>query len=192
MKEFIVTLVLLLTALPAAAADACPDAHARDFDFWLGDWNIQQKFLQPDGTWIELPAHTSVARALDGCALVEHWQGQVQFFWEGMEAPEPMRGLSVRAFDSDAGFWRIYWMDTRSPRFAAPFEGTFADGRGEFFRTRDRPQGPQQSRITFSHPAPDAVHWDLALSNDGGETWTTLWIMDMRRPTTSSNAESPD
>ena len=53
-------------------------AHA--FDFWIGDWRIQQKILRQDGNWLELDAKTSVSPALDGLALVEHWEGSVQFF----------------------------------------------------------------------------------------------------------------
>lgn len=76
---------------------------ARAFNFWIGEWNIRQEILQQDGTWLELPAHTSVAAALDGSALIEHWSGQVLFFWEGMTEPRAMKGLSVRAYDLQTG-----------------------------------------------------------------------------------------
>lgn len=107
---------------------------ARAFNFWIGEWNIRQEILQQDGTWLELPAHTSVAAALDGSALIEHWSGQVLFFWEGMTEPRAMKGLSVRAYDPQTGKWYIHWMDTRSPRFGSPYAGNFTDGRGVFFR----------------------------------------------------------
>ena len=72
-------------------------------------------------------------------------------------------------------------MSSRTPRFGNAFEGNFHDGRGEFFSTRQRPRGKQLSRITFSNITRNSVHWDLAISNDDGKTWTTLWIMEMRR-----------
>jgi hypothetical protein len=178
--------LLLAATLASASAvvqpsDPCQAPEARAFDFWIGDWDIQQRILKRDGSWLRLPARTSVTRTLDGCALVEHWQGEVSFFWEGMQAPEPMTGLSVRAYDPQAGKWFIHWMDTRSPRFGAPYAGSFADGRGEFFRELDTPQGPRLGRITFSDITADSVSWALAVSSDEGKTWQTLWTMTMAR-----------
>ena len=72
-------------------------------------------------------------------------------------------------------------MSSRTPRFGKPFEGKFECGRGEFFNTRQGPKGEQLSRITFSDISKRSVHWDLAISNDEGKTWTPVWIMEMRR-----------
>jgi len=154
-------------------------AHA--FDLWIGNWRIQQKFLRQDGTWLELPAKTSVSPALDGRALVEHWQGEVQFFWEGMESVEQMQGLSVRSYDPKTEKWYIHWMDSRTPRFNTPYVGNFVTGRGEFFREWETPQGKRIGRITFSDITTDSVHWELAVSSDDGHTWRAIWVMNMDR-----------
>ena len=178
-------LLLLAGIAPAALApqspSTCESPDGRAFDFWIGDWTIEQRIARQDGTWVTLPAKTSVTPALGGCALIERWQGEVQFFWEGMTAPEPMQALSVRAFDPQSGKWHIHWMDTRSPRFGPPFSGGFEKGRGEFVSERQTPRGRQLSRITFSNVRRDAVHWELAISSDDGRTWSTIWIMEMRR-----------
>lgn len=118
------TLILPLVAAavlsePSVAQDAqdvhpCTTPEARAFDFWIGDWQIHQRILREDGTWLGLEAKTSVSPAIDGCALIERWEGEVQFFWEGMQAPEPMKALSVRAYDPRTGQWYIHWMDTRA------------------------------------------------------------------------------
>jgi hypothetical protein len=165
----------------AAAAGGCNSPQARAFDFWIGDWRIEQKILRQDGSWLKEDAKTSVAPALDGCALVEHWEGTVQFFWEGMKQPEAMRGLSVRSYDAKSGNWSIYWMDTRSPRFGVPYVGRLEEGGGEFFREWQAPQGKRRGRITFTRAGPDEVHWDLAISKDDGKSWSTIWIMEMHR-----------
>jgi len=122
-----------------------------------------------------------VISALDGCALVEHWRGRVQFLWEGMHEPEAMKGLSVRSCDPGSGQWSIHWMDTRSPKFDTPYVGDF-DGRlGEFFRTWQSPAGERIGRIRFRDVSPDSVMWSLAISSDGGGSWTVLWKMGMTR-----------
>lgn len=181
----IVALLLACVVLSqvAIAQDvaACGSSAAREFDFWIGDWDIRQRILRADGSWLELQAQTSVSPTLDGCALVEQWRGTVQFFWEDMQSPEPMQGLSVRAYDPQAGAWHIYWMDSRAPRFGVPYSGGFDGDRGEFFRLSETPRGERTDRITFSDITPDSVMWELAVSGDGGQTWTTLWTMEMRR-----------
>jgi hypothetical protein len=159
----------------------CGDAPARAFDFWVGKWNIRQQILREDGTYLELPAKTSVSVALDGCALVEHWEGEVQFFWEGMERPELMKAISVRAYDPRTKKWYIHWLDTRRRYFDTPYVGDFADSRGEFYREWSTPQGARVGRITFSNASPDSVSWSLAVSSDGRRSWTTMWMMEMAR-----------
>ena len=159
----------------------CTSLEARAFDFWIGEWVIQQKILKQDGTWLEFDAKTSVSPVLDGCAILEHWEGTVQFFWEGMQSSELIKGLSVRTYDLETGKWYIHWMDSRTPRFGTPFVGSFENGRGEFFREWESPQGKRMGRITFSDIAPDSVHWDLAISSDEGQSWMTIWIMEMYR-----------
>jgi len=173
----------LTTAWPSSAQSVvrCDEAPARAFDFWVGDWNIRQQSLREDGTYLELPAKTSVSVALDGCALIEHWEGEVQFFWEGMERPEMMKAISVRAYEPRTKQWYIHWLDTRLRTFDTPYVGNFADSRGEFYREWGTPEAERVGRITFSNVSSDSVSWSLAVSSDGRESWTTMWTMEMRR-----------
>jgi hypothetical protein len=167
---------------PAAPPPACATEEARQFDFWLGDWEIQQQIRQADGTWLRLPARTSVSSVLGGCALLEHWEGDVKFYWEKMGAVEHMKGLSVRSYDPEAGEWCIHWMDSRHPRFGPPFCGRFVDGIGDFVQERETPTGVRRTRIRFSRSS-DSVRWELAIGGGAeGARWTPLWIMEMKRP----------
>jgi hypothetical protein len=164
------------------ADPACTSPEARQFDFWLGDWAIEQRILRQDGSYAEFPARTSVRPAAAGCALVEEWRGTVQFFWAGMEAPAELHGLSVRAWDPAAGAWVIHWLDDMDPALGEPFVGGFEDGRGTFTQTTTGPDGVERmSRIRFENPADGVVDWSLETSRDGGESWTTLWSMHMTR-----------
>jgi hypothetical protein len=161
---------------------ACTSPEARQFDFWLGDWAIEQRILRQDGSYAEFPARTSVRSAAAGCALVEEWRGTVEFFWAGMEAPAELHGLSVRAWNPGAREWVIHWLDDMNPALGEPFVGVFEAGRGTFTQTTTGPDGVDRtSRITFENPAVGVVEWSLASSRDGGESWTTLWSMHMTR-----------
>jgi tetratricopeptide (TPR) repeat protein len=55
----------------ATTANATPCEHAtenRQFDFWIGEWNVETTAGQPAGT-------SKVERILNGCALLENWSG---------------------------------------------------------------------------------------------------------------------
>ena len=173
-------LVVAASASPAQSSP-CSDPAAREFDFWIGDWEIRQSILRQDGTWLELPAQTSVRSALDGCAVIERWEGQVMFFWEGMTKPDTLSGLSVRAYDPTTATWHIHWMDTRAPRFGHPYVGRFTRGRGEFFREWQAPEGNRLGRVTFQDITANSVNWALAVSRDAGRSWQTIWTMRMQR-----------
>jgi hypothetical protein len=159
----------------------CASTEARQFDFWIGTWDIRQSILRRDGSWLSLPARTSVRPALDGCALVEQWEGEVMFFWEGMTEPRRRSGLSVRAYDPETKQWYIHWMDTGATRFGPPFIGGFIDGRGQFVRETEAPDGKRLDRITFQDVTESSLDWELAVSADGGSSWQPVWRMRMER-----------
>ena len=54
---------------PAAAPASCTASEYRQFDFWIGDWDVF------DSTSAAPVAHVVVDRILDGCALREDYQG---------------------------------------------------------------------------------------------------------------------
>ncbi len=179
-RIIVIFALVWLTFSRSSVADCrAPDYH--QFDFWIGDWTIKQKIRRADGGWFEADATTTVSPILGGCALVEHWKGDVLFFWEGMKEAEPLQGFSVRAYDPKTKQWILSWMDSRRPRFGE-FVGGFSDGRGEFFKKSSTPDGKQTTtRITFSDITQSAVHWDLAVSSDAGKSWQILWVMEMTR-----------
>src|SRR5215208_1820378 len=52
---------------PAAVATPCEgDANRRRLDFWIGEWNVENKAGQPAG-------QSSVQSVSAGCALLENW-----------------------------------------------------------------------------------------------------------------------
>lgn len=183
--HFCLLLVFFVESISAATIPAdsayCNSPEAHQFDFWVGNWNINQKIIQKDGTWIKTKAQDSVSSILKGCAIEEHWKGDVQFFWKGMKQPEPLDGFSIRYYDTNEKKWHINWMDNFDPTLGDGFTGNFNNGRGEFFHERTTERGTQISRIIFSDITKDSFHWDLSISRDNGKTWTNIWIMEMKR-----------
>lgn len=160
----------------------CGSSAYHQFDFWLGTWEIEQEILQADGSYARFPARNRVEYAASGCALVEHWRGIVQFYWERMDAPDSLYGLSVRSYDPDHHAWSIYWLDSRNATFGSPFIGGFDTGQGVFTRRVERPDGSVSlRRIVFQRTNAGGVEWVLEVSTDGGTQWTAVWRMHFTR-----------
>ena len=150
-------------------------APARQFDFWLGEWDVTNRFLQEDGSWQEVPAIAKIWASLDGQVIVEHWASRSEQW--------PMRGFSMRAYDPETETWTIALCWPNPAGEAANFsfmEGAFRNGRGEFFRKIEEGGEPGNVRFTFSDASANSLRWDQAIRTDDGG-WRTTWIMEWAR-----------
>ncbi len=165
---------------PVARAHACDSPQARQFDFWIGEWDVENQNRDPrtpaDSTWHATGAATDrVYPVLDGCAIVELWDGYLTF--------GHVVGFSVRTYDPDAGRWTLLlnWPAGQGPIFST-LDGTFEGGVGRFFNEARGPAGEVvRNRYTFSDVTPGSLRWDAAVSRDGGRTWRETWIMRFQR-----------
>jgi hypothetical protein len=78
----------LVRAFPTSP---CQQSHHRQFDFWLGEWNVFGVADAFIGT-------NSVTSELDGCLVQEHWIGS-----------NGTRGRSLNAYDRETGTWHQDW-----------------------------------------------------------------------------------
>lgn len=175
---------MCLPGTPAAAqstaSSPCSSPEARQFDFWLGDWDVRNLHRNPqtpdNPAWYDTGTATNrVYAILDGCAIVEHWMGQLSF--------ATIRGFSVRAYNPEDEQWVLvlYWPGPQGGSFGV-LEGTFRHGRGAFFSDFTNAQGQHvDNRFTFSDITPTSFRWDSATSTDGKITWKPGWIMEASR-----------
>lgn len=76
----------------ASPRSPCAASTHRQFDFWLGTWDVRVPTGELDGT-------NNVTVDLDGCAVEEHWTDATGF-----------RGRSLNAFDPATGQWHQHWV----------------------------------------------------------------------------------
>lgn len=169
-------LLMLLLAMPALAEGpaGCPAPEARQFDFWAGEWNVVNRSRGPQGWGITGEARARVYPILDGCAMIEHWQGTAH--------GNGLIGFSMRAWDAETGKWVLVlsWPAPDKPGFSS-LEGEFRHGRGEFFSEIEFQGKKMLQRYSFSDATADSLRWDAAYSQDGGANWFTQWIMEFSR-----------
>ena len=144
------------SAPPGQRRSACASTPHRQFDFWLGDWDVST----PQGT----PAGTNrVERILDGCAIQEHW-----------EASDGSKGTSLSSYDAVGHKWRQTYVDDTGQVLV--LEGDFKDGKmvlqGE--KAMGRQKGALQ-RISWQVVAGEKVRQRWDISQDEGKTWRVLF-----------------
>lgn len=138
---------------------------ARQFDFWLGEW---------DCTWVNdgdrCTATNSVYADLGGCVLVENFDGRPSL---------DLQGLSFSVYDREAQCWKQTWVDSQGGYL--DFVGGFENGAMELRRNGEVDGTPAIFRMRWENIEADALDWRWQRSVDGGETWTTLWELEYRR-----------
>jgi hypothetical protein len=134
----------------------CHDPNARQFDFWIGRWQVSQAGKTAGNNHIE--------KILDGCALLENWTGA-----------KGGTGKSLNFFDRDDGLWHQTWIDGSGG--ALQLSGRFENGAmrlsGERPATADQPA--TRHRITWT-PLPGGKLRQLWESTpSASERWAVLF-----------------
>lgn len=151
------------TAEPAAQSEPaappakpCTAPEYRQFDFWLGDWEV----TTPAG---EVAGHNRIESILGGCVLRESWTGA-----------KGSRGHSHNIYDRTRGRWHQTWVDDGG--LLLVIEGGLEEGsmvlRGDTVGRDGKPRS-HQIRWTPLDGGKVRQHWQV--SADGGTAWQTVF-----------------
>ena len=145
-------------ALASGGCSACTAAEHRQFDFWIGRWDV---FL-PDGT---RAGENRIETVAGGCALLESWQGRSGF-----------AGSSLNSYDPETGQWHQHWVDNQAGRLvlAGRWDGRRMVLRGESADPK-RPGVRLVDRIAWTPQDDGAVRQLWERSEDGGRSWTVVF-----------------
>jgi hypothetical protein len=136
-----------------AARPTCDSAEYRQFDFWVGDWEV---------TTAGKPAGTNlVTREEDGCLIHEHWTGA-----------KGGTGQSLNFYNRDDARWHQVWVSNSGG--VLNLAGSYTDGTLTFRGESKQADGTRlMHRLSF-HLNPDRTvrqFWEI--SSDGGTTWVS-------------------
>jgi hypothetical protein len=160
--------IAAVALLPAGAAHAqtygCDSPESRQFDFWLGEWELSYSEEGKPGR-----SRNRVSKILGGCAVLEEFSGQ---------PGTKLDGRSHSTYDRLTRQWRQTWVDNTAAYL--DFTGGMSDGR--MILSRDAPGGKGvQQRMIFQDITSDSLKWLWQKSEDGGASWKTQWEIDYRR-----------
>ena len=130
----------------------CASAEFRQFDFWVGDWDVTADGGQAGTNLVTLEE--------DGCVVHEHWKGT-----------KGGTGQSFNFYDRRDGKWHQVWVSNSGNALflTGGLSGNILTLEGE---TR-RPDGSTiLNRISFRNNPDRTVRQLWQTSSDGGKTWT--------------------
>jgi hypothetical protein len=160
-------LLILASIIPAAlgaqssaagAQSPCSRPEHRQFDFWVGEWEV----TTPNGR----QAGTNRIRLVhSGCALQEEWTGA-----------RGSTGSSLNTFDATTGRWHQTWVGNDG--LLLQLDGGMKDGSMELSGSTVGANGARTlHRIRWTplggQPARVRQLWES--STDGGRTWSVVF-----------------
>jgi hypothetical protein len=138
--------------------------EARQFDFWIGEWDL---------AWGENGHGTnSIIPILDGYVIQENFDGRPAI---------PLQGLSVSTYTPSLGQWQQTWVDNSGTYL--DFVGGLEDGRMVLSRTVTVGGKAIRQRMVWFNIAAGSLDWNWERSDDGGQTWQVLWAIRYTRKT---------
>jgi hypothetical protein len=138
-----------------ARREAGPEP-ARQFDFWLGEWDLA---WGEDGH-----ATNSVYLDFDGKVLVESFDGRPS---------TELQGMSISTYDEESGCWRQTWVDNNGMYLT--FRGEYRHGQMELRTPRVVDGRRAIARMRWYEIRHDSLSWAWERTFDRGETWEALW-----------------
>lgn len=125
--------------------------EARQFDFWVGDWEVFLPNGQKAGT-------NSVQLFSNGCGLLENWTSSI-----GGD------GKSINFYDAGTQKWYQSWIGSGGG--ALRYAGNFREGAMRFEGETTANGKKTLQKLTFTKIDENTVRQLFEASNDDGKTW---------------------
>ena len=145
----------------------CSAAEKRQFDFWVGEWQVAPSGVQTPMTIGE----STISMNAQGCVLMEYWRP-----YAGTS------GHSLNVYDATDQKWHQSWADATGRR--TEYAGSFQDGVMRL-DMENPPAGAngvvQAQRMNFQAVDANTVRqWGETL-DPASNTWTVSWDLTYRR-----------
>jgi tetratricopeptide (TPR) repeat protein len=137
-------------------------AKSREFDFWLGEWDVKNVLGQPAGK-------SKIELMLGDCVILENWTAAPPFLYDGK---------SINLYNPATQKWMQTWVDDKGGLLEF-INGEYKDNKMVFVTLPD-PKN-QVTRLTFYNLSPDLVRQQFETTTDNGKTWKTTTDLNYHR-----------
>ena len=162
---YILSGLLFFTASLYAEHSCVSTPEHRQFDFWIGEWDVFQGEQKV--------AESSIQNILDGCVIYENYS-----------QADGYTGRSFNFYDRHLRKWRQTWVDATG--MVSEFAGEIKDGNLFYEGESHYSDGTKAlRRMTFTKLAQDRVSQVSEISRDGGKTWKPYYDLLYARKKTA-------
>ena len=142
---------------PTPAPKPCSGPEHRQFDYWIGEWDV----TTPDG---KAAGTNRIASILGGCVLYESWRS----------TSGKSEGHSFNVYGRD-GKWHQTWVDNGGTLLE--LVGGPEAGRMVMSQERVGPDGKKAlHEISWTKLETGQVKQHWRVTTDGGETWNDAFV----------------
>jgi len=145
------------------------DPIYRQFDFWIGDWEV----FRTDG---KKAGDSKIELILDSCIILENWKSANIF--NGLN----YAGKSFNTYNAITKQWQQTWVDNMGGTVEF-LEGHHEDNK-MIFRTKPFSLSKDTvavRRLTFYNLGKDKVRQYSEISKDDNKTWVKEYDLEYRR-----------
>jgi hypothetical protein len=142
--------------------------EARQFDFWVGDWDVKSTTGQSAGK-------SKIEKMLGECVIFENWTSAL---------PNIYAGKSINLYNSVTKKWMQTWVDDKGGLLEF-INGEYKDNQMMFVTLPDAKN--QVTRLTFFNLNPNLVRQVFEVTTDNGATWKTTTDLFYNRVANSKN-----
>jgi len=171
MKRGLLLILLLATVLRVVAqkTPCTTDPVYRQFDFWIGEWDVYAKNGKKAGD-------SKIDLILDSCIILENWKSA------NASQGVSYAGKSFNTYNSATKQWQQTWVDNvgGTTEFLV---GHYEDNK-MIFRTKPFQFSKDTiaiRKLTFYNLGPDKVRQHGEISKDNGATWNNEYDLEYRR-----------
>ncbi|KAA9040751.1 tetratricopeptide repeat protein [Ginsengibacter hankyongi] len=134
------------------------NAHAREFDFWIGDWDVY-----PTGG-NQIVGSSKIEMEASGCFILENWTA----------IGYPNTGKSMNFVDPVTNKWKQVWVGSGGA-VTEYVNGVYKDSVMQFESSSATPKGTMKIRFRFFNQGTDQVRQFQEYSMDDGKTWNVSY-----------------
>ena len=158
---------LEINSTPCKFADVVPEA--RQFDFWVGEWDVFNVQGIQSGI-------NKIERILGDCVILENWTDRFG-----------SQGKSFNKYNREKKRWEQYWVDEQGS--TTHFWGNLEGKNMVFHSEAQQPDGKMGERkLVFHNLGPDKLRQVSQVTTDGGKTWTTEYDLTYVRRGSANQA----
>lgn len=165
-----------------------PIAESRQFDFLVGDWDVDALRFRADGTPLFKYKAKWTAIHLNGGRMIMD-----DFKALGPTGQPVSSFVTLRTYSEVTDRWELAGLQALQPSIPSEWHGIAKDGEMLLDATATLPTGDfVQTKIRFFNITPNSFSWESTVSPDRGTSWRkTAELQATRAPKSDASQAAP-